>query len=471
MRSALHDRRLLAKGVAAHDAANRLHEQLRVIERVAGNDGLIQVAVKRHLLHVVVVAELDERFARRVAAVEELLQDVEHLVREPVLLVPLVKVHAEVTLVNHALAALALCHDRLRAHSARLGGEVDALSGALCHVSGGIADERNTSAYALRPRVLRDGVCLNADDLSSGALLAGSVADRRLVLLDGRLVDDSSRAHGDVVVLREHPAVEVGRDVVSDVHFREVLVVLHLLVRQRDALLEGDGVVVLAGTHRLGDAGVGTVGADDDVNLELRLHANGVLSVERVVRDFEGLFALSTLDLLHESVDKVGAVPARAASQEVVHHLTAAHADVLLLVERLSDVHLAVGRRDHLHLRHTAIDDFHGQVKLLDHAERDGSTARLAVVHLSLDEVRLASSLGEHLGGARAGRSSADDGNAKRPVERLSCRLREHVRTAREARGGRLGCRSTSTCAEHALGRCASACLSTAAAGLVRACR
>ena len=48
--------------------------------------------------------------------------------------------------------------------------------------------------------------------------------------------------------------------------------------------------------------------------------------------------------------------------------------------------------------------------KLFDHAERDGATAGLAVVHLALDDIRVDRLLrGEHLGGARARRPSADD--------------------------------------------------------------
>ena len=49
-----------------------------------------------------------------------------------------------------------------------------------------------------------------------------------------------------MVVLGEHPSVEVGGDVVTNVHLSELLVELHLLVGDLDALLESDGVVVLA---------------------------------------------------------------------------------------------------------------------------------------------------------------------------------------------------------------------------------
>lgn len=68
---------------------------------------------------------------------------------------------------------------------------------------------------------------------------------------------------GDVVVLGEHPPVKVRAHVVADVHLGEVGVVRHLVVRDADALLERDRVVVLSRVDLLGDAGVGAVGADD----------------------------------------------------------------------------------------------------------------------------------------------------------------------------------------------------------------
>ena len=42
----------------------------------------------------------------------------------------------------------------------------------------------------------------------------------------------------------------------------------YLLLADLDPLLEGDGEVVLAGVHGLGDAGVGPVGANNEVNGE-----------------------------------------------------------------------------------------------------------------------------------------------------------------------------------------------------------
>ena len=46
-------------------------------------------------------------------------------------------------------------------------------------------------------------------------------------------------------------------------------------------------------------------------------------------------------------------------------------------VQHSPDVDLPVGGGDHLHLRDLAVDDLGGDVELVDHAERDGSTAGL----------------------------------------------------------------------------------------------
>ncbi len=46
-----------------------------------------------------------------------------------------------------------------------------------------------------------------------------------------------ARTDGDVVILGEDPAVEIGGHVVAHVHLGQVLVVLHLVVRDADALL------------------------------------------------------------------------------------------------------------------------------------------------------------------------------------------------------------------------------------------
>uniref|UniRef100_J3LH13 Uncharacterized protein n=1 Tax=Oryza brachyantha TaxID=4533 RepID=J3LH13_ORYBR len=134
----------------------------------------------------------------------------------------------------------------------------------------------------LRPRVLGDRVRLDADDLAALDPVLGAEARGSLELLDVGLVGDGAGADGDVVALGEHPPVEVRRDVVADVHLGALLVVLHLVVGDPDALLERDGVLVVAGAHVLGDAGVGAVRAHDRVHLERPLLAAG-LAVGAVV--------------------------------------------------------------------------------------------------------------------------------------------------------------------------------------------
>jgi len=61
------------------------------------------------------------------------------------------------------------------------------------------------------------------------------------------------------------------------------------------------------------------------------------------------------------------------------------------------------------HCTYLAVHNLHGQIELVDHAQRDGSTARLAVVHLALYQERLDASLGQRLSRARAAGAASDD--------------------------------------------------------------
>ena len=313
-------------------------------------------------------------------------------------------------------AALHELDDGLGGHAAGLGGEVDALTGALGDVTGGVADEGDAALDTAGTVVLGDGVGLDLDDLATGNLLAGTVADGLLVLLDGGTVDDGAGADTDVVVLGEDPAVEVGGDVVTDVHLGHLLVELHLVVGDLDALLEGDGEVVKAGVHALGDAGVGTVGTDDDVDVHgLGLAGGGALGELEVVDRvglLGGLVVGGDVDGGDEAVDGLGSVLDGAVAEVLVHDLTAAHADVLVGLEGVTDVDLDAGGGDEVHLADLAVDDSLGDVELADHAKGDGTAAGLGVVHLALEhdgvDVLL---LGEDLGGAGTGGSATNDGN------------------------------------------------------------
>mmetsp|Transcript_34308 Transcript_34308/g.76133 ORF Transcript_34308/g.76133 Transcript_34308/m.76133 type:complete len:465 (-) Transcript_34308:340-1734(-) len=390
-----------SQGVGAHQGGHSPDQQLEVIQGVAGHDGLVQVGVKGHLLHVRVLAELHKGLAGRVGPVEHLLQDVQNLVGGPVLAVPLVQVHAQVRLADHLLAVLGALHNGLSSHAARLGSEVDTLTGALGHVASSITNQGNAALHTAWAGVLRDGVGLNADDLATLGLDLGAVAGCLLVLLNGSLVDDSAGADGHVVVLGEHPAVEVRGHIITHVHLSQVLVVLHLVIGDADALLEGNGVVILAGINVLGDTAVGTVSTNHNVNLHSLGHADlAALSIVIVV-DLDGALAvLRGLQLHHQAVHHLSSVLLGTLAQEVIKHLTAAHANPLALAQGLANIHLPVGGGDHLHLGDLAINDLHGQIELLHHAQRDGTTARLAVVHLPLDQESLAATLCQSLSSA-----------------------------------------------------------------------
>ena len=202
--------------------------------------------------------------------------------------------------------------------------------------------------------MLRDGVGLDLDDLSSGNLVTGTVADGLLVLLDGGAVHYRSGSDTNVVVLGEHPSVEVGGDVVADVHLSHLLVERELLVRDLNPLLEGNGEVVLSGVHGLGDAGVGAVGTNDEVDLHL-LGGSGAGSRDEfgVLDVVLGILVLNVVggdvDGGDKRIDGLSSVGDGAVPEELVHDLTTAHANVLIGLEGVSDIDLNVGRRDKFH--------------------------------------------------------------------------------------------------------------------------
>jgi hypothetical protein len=296
-------------GILVDEVAHSVDKELDVLNGAARGDLLVKVRVESHLLHVLGCTHLNKGLTGRVGAVEELLEQVEHGIGRAVQAI----IGGEVGVLDLHLggehcAALGELHDGLGGHAARLGREVDALARALGHVAGGITDERSAVAHALGAIVLGDGVRLDLDDLAALDLLASALADGSLVLLDGRAVHDSTGADANMVVLGEHPAVEVGGHVVTDVHLGEVLIEGHLLVVDLDALLEGDGVVVFAGLHGLGNTRVCAVGTDDDVNLELLWRA-GLLAVVVGVLDRVGGGGVRVIrdhDVSHEAVDALG---------------------------------------------------------------------------------------------------------------------------------------------------------------------
>ena len=84
------------------------------------------------------------------------------------------------------------------------------------------------------------------------------------------------------------------------------------------------------------------------------------------------------------AVDQLGPVHGSAIAQKAIHHLAAAHADVLVVLEGVANVDLNVGRGDHFHLPHAAIDDIRRQIKLFHHTQGNGPAAGFGVVELAL---------------------------------------------------------------------------------------
>ena len=77
--------------------------------------------------------------------------------------------HLDLRLRGEAAAALHELDDGLSCHAAGLGGEVDALSGALGHVAGGVANEGDAALHAAGAGVFGDGVGFDLDDLACGS--------------------------------------------------------------------------------------------------------------------------------------------------------------------------------------------------------------------------------------------------------------------------------------------------------------
>ena len=76
-------------------------------------------------------------------------------------------------------------------------------------------------------------------------------ANARLQLLNLCLVGlHGARTDGNVVVLGKNPGVKVGRHIITNVHFRQFVVVRHLIFRQPNPLLKGDRVVVITRIDR-----------------------------------------------------------------------------------------------------------------------------------------------------------------------------------------------------------------------------
>mmetsp|Transcript_2976 Transcript_2976/g.7125 ORF Transcript_2976/g.7125 Transcript_2976/m.7125 type:complete len:332 (-) Transcript_2976:82-1077(-) len=220
-----------------------------------------------------------------------------------------------------------------------------------------------------------------------------------------------------MVALREDPSIEVRRHVLAHIHLRPLLVVLHLVLGDAHALLESNGILVVPCPNLFGNAAVRAIGTDDDIDLQGLLHAlarRAVALAEVVVRESVGLvLALGRRHRHEKAIDERAAVLRCPLAQEFIHHLPANHTDELVVLQGLTDLHLLVRGRDHGHLPHLPVHDVHRQIELLDHAEGNGTSARLAIVELALDEVRLNAGLGERLRAACPSRAAAHHGHTQ----------------------------------------------------------
>mmetsp|Transcript_140128 Transcript_140128/g.198601 ORF Transcript_140128/g.198601 Transcript_140128/m.198601 type:complete len:321 (-) Transcript_140128:57-1019(-) len=247
-----------------------------------------------------------------------------------------------------------------------------------------------------------------------------------------------------MIALGEDPGIEVGRHIISDVHLGPVLVVFHLLVRDAHALLECDGILVVAGLDVLCDATVCPVSTNDNVDFKrLLLTLARIALILGVLVEGEdvGLVLLLRDGHAHEeTVDQRGTVLLGPLSEEVIKNLAADHPDELVVLERLTDLDFLVGRRDHGHLSDLTIHNVLGKAELVDHAERDRATARLAVIQLSLDKVSLDSLLGQGIRCTGTRGASANHSHSElATLGERRARANNHLGIRQRARLGHLG--------------------------------
>lgn len=345
----------LGVGVSLDQASDSLSKKLDVIKRVVSLDSLVQVRVEGHLLDVLGVAKFNKGFAGTVVAVEDLLQNVQYSVSGSVGLVVLLDVGLfDFGLSGKSLSSVHKSDNFFGGHASRLGGEVDTFTGALGNVSSSISDKGHASLDTSRAVVFRDGVSLNLDDLSSGNLVTGTVTDGLLVLLDGGAVDNGTSSNSDVVVLGEDPSVEIGGNIISDVHLGHFFVELHLVIRDLNSLLEGNGKVVKTGIHGLGDTRVGTVGSDNKIDFHGFGNTGTGSLLELLVVDgvggFRNLVVRWDINGGHKSVDTLGTVFDGTVSKELVHNFTSAHTDVFVGLQGVTDIDLNASGGDEVHL-------------------------------------------------------------------------------------------------------------------------
>mmetsp|Transcript_14599 Transcript_14599/g.29399 ORF Transcript_14599/g.29399 Transcript_14599/m.29399 type:complete len:418 (-) Transcript_14599:489-1742(-) len=346
----------LCHGVTLCKCGESVQKELDVGKGVVALDFLVQVGIEGDLLDVGVTAECHEGLAGSVGGEEDLLKEIENEVSGAVSSVILLQVGSlDLSLSRETVLLLHELADLLSSHAPRLGSEINTLTRALGHVSGSVTNESDSVNDSLRSVVLRDRMGLHSDDLAliSSEFLCGPHSDSLLVLLDSGAVGDGACAHSNVVVLGEHPSVEIGGYIVSHVHLSQVLVVLHLLIGNLDSLLEGHSVVIRSCTHCLGNAGVRTICPDDQVEVhrggEPRAALCARCSEVRIVNSILSVLFPWEINLGHKPVNSVSSLLDRPVSQVLIQNLTTGHANEFAVLQSCTNIHLISRGRDHLH--------------------------------------------------------------------------------------------------------------------------
>mmetsp|Transcript_13770 Transcript_13770/g.18295 ORF Transcript_13770/g.18295 Transcript_13770/m.18295 type:complete len:206 (-) Transcript_13770:215-832(-) len=190
-----------------------------------------------------------------------------------------------------------------------------------------------------------------------------------------------------MVVLRENPSVKVRRDIIAHIHLCKFLVERHLLIIDLDAFLESDGIVVFSCIDGLRNPRVGAIGSDHDINLENFWCTNTLVpSIVRVLDQIRVAVSSRHLHLSDQAVDRLCTELDGTVTKVAIHDLTTKHTNVLVWFKSLANVNFPVRGTDHLHLTDFAVDDVGRKIKFVNHTEWNGTTARFAVVHLTLDD-------------------------------------------------------------------------------------
>jgi hypothetical protein len=106
----------------------------------------------------------------------------------------------------------------------------------------------------------------------------------------------------------------------------------------------------------------------------------------------------SGIDALHKSIDQISAKICGAISQIGIHNLASTHANIFIRIWQMY-IHLPIRGGNHLHISNFAVNDGFGEIKLIDHAKRDGPPAGLGIIQLPFEQPGLDACLGENFRG------------------------------------------------------------------------